>query len=196
MVFDLWGTLAYLIPGPDFGEEIARMIGLEKVGFHEIVKKHWFKSEMSPEEFAQLLIDETNSQTNIKELTYWIKNPLKRARLYDDVNSSLNRLSLNNRLYIVSDTSTVGRDIIDKLGIQEHFQQVILSCKNGITKAEGLYYKFFRDANLDLEDTIVIGDSPALDYDIPINLGARAVLIDRKRRLSGYQTIQSLEEIE
>ena len=109
---------------------------------------------------------------------------------------SLNRLNQDNRLYLVSDTSTIGKDIIDRVGIREYFQQVILSCKNGITKAEGLYYKFFRDAKLDLEETIVIGDSPVLDYDIPIHLGARAILIHREGELREYPTIKSLEEIE
>jgi len=196
IVFDFWGTLAYLTPGPDFGEEISKLVGLKKEDFHKLVIEHWFKRELSQKEFANLLITNTNSQASTEDIIYWIENPLKRVRLYEDVITSLERLNRDNDLYLVSDTSTVGRNIIKSLEIRRYFQQVILSCENRITKSEGLYDKFFTNSGLNIKDTLVVGNSPALDYDIPIKLGARAILIDREKKLAGYKTIHSLEEIE
>ena len=195
IVFDFWGTLAYLVYGPDFGEEIYKLVGLKKEDFHKLVIEHWFKRELSQEEFAKLLITNTNSQASTDDIVYLIESPLKRARLYEDVIPSLERLSRNNDLYLVSDTSTVGRRVINSLGIRHYFQQVILSCEDGIIKSEGLYDKFFRNRGLDIRNTLVVGNSPASDYYIPIKLGARAVIIDREDKLAGYKTIHSLEEI-
>ncbi len=195
IIFDFWGTLAYLANGPDFGEEISKLVGFKKEDFQKLVLQDWFKREVSPEEFAKLLINRTNSQANIEDIIYWIENPLKRAKLYNETMSSLERLSRNNDLYLVSDTSTVGRRIINRLNIRHHFQQVVLSCENGVTKSEGLYDAFFRNRGLNIRDILVVGNSPSLDYDIPINLGAKAILIDREKKLRGYSTINSLEEI-
>lgn len=196
IIFDFWGTLAYLTNGPDFGKEISKLVRIKKEEFHKLVKKYWFKREISPEEFAKLLITKTNSQVNIEDLVYWIENPISRARLYDEVTSSLERLRKKNDLYLVSDASTVGKIIINNLNITHYFQQVVLSCENGITKSEGLYNTFFRTKCIDRINTLVIGDSLPLDYDIPIKLGVKAILIDREKKLRGYDAINSLEGIE
>lgn len=196
IVFDFWGTLAYLVSGPDFGEEISKLIGLKKEGFHKLVEEYWFKREISSEEFAKLLITKTDSQANIEDLVFWIESPIKRARLYDDVIPSLENLYSNNDLYLVSDTSTIGRKIINDLNIRNYFQQVVLSCENRITKSEGLYNELFRSRNLNVKETLFVGDSPDLDYDIPISLGAKAILINRERKFTGRNLVTSLEDIE
>ena len=118
IAFDLWGTLAYLKPGEDFGIAIARELGINKEEYHNLVKKFWFKNCLEPREFAELLIRETgNKKASIEILIKHIQIPYGRHTLYPDSLKSLESLSRDRQLLLVSDTSSLGKRMFYDLEI-------------------------------------------------------------------------------
>lgn len=193
--FDLWGTLIYLEPGEDFIFRIAEKIGLNKQNYMEQVKSIWYRQNISPEEFADYLLKRFDAKSSNDEIVSWLRNPIERARLFPEVLTSLTRLKEDNELYLVSDTGSVGREIIGNLDLERFFSMIFLSNERGITKKEGLYKLSFDKANKKPSDCLVIGDSLERDYKIPLNLKAKTILIDRYNRYSAYDCIRTLEEI-
>lgn len=196
IAFDLWGTLAYLKPGKDFGIAIARELGIEKDEYHELVKRFWFKRDLSAGEFAEILVNETGkTDASIKYLTEQISSPYGRHSIYPDTKPTLERLSETSELILVSDTSSLGKRMFYDLEISQFFKKLYFSCELGLTKEEGLYSKAFEFMNIKPEEVLVVGDSLRSDNKIPLELGSRVVLIDRTNKYPNEQSIKSLEEL-
>jgi FMN phosphatase YigB (HAD superfamily) len=182
IAFDLWGTLAYLKPGEDFGITIARELGINKEEYHNLVKKFWFKNCLEPREFAEILIKH-------------IQSPYGRHSLYPDSLKSLERLSRDRQLLLVSDTSSLGKRMFYDLEISHFFRKLYFSCDKGMTKEGGLYSRVLEDLEIQPQEILVVGDSINADYNVPLNLGSRAILIDRNNQYPEEQSIKSLEEL-
>ena len=60
IMFDFWGTLAYLEQGEDFGQVIANSLKISKKEYAQLVLDNWFINNISSEEFAKLLVKKSN----------------------------------------------------------------------------------------------------------------------------------------
>lgn len=194
LLIDLFGTLTYLAPGEDFGLAIAEILGISKERYLDYTKS-WFRKELTAEEFADMMIRDLGTNTDKREIVKWIRNPLSRARLYPEVTESLSRLKRKKVLYLVSDTSSLGREIINNLGLESYFSKLFLSCEYGKTKKEGLYEIVFKEIKKDPKECTVVGDSLEADFNIPLKLGANTILLDRENKFSNYKRISSLREL-
>jgi putative hydrolase of the HAD superfamily len=102
--------------------------------------------------------------------------------LYADVRPALARLSRPGlTLGVVSDWSSELPDVLDALGIGQHFSFVLASAAAGAAKPAATFYQLaLRLAGVTPREALMVGDSYAADV-----LGARAagmdaVLIDRR----------------
>ena len=199
MLFDFWGTLAYLTPGEDFGAIISNTLGIDKERYLEFVKSCWFTERLSSVDFAKALIEKFSKPRKDLEhsLVEYIESPIYRAKLYPEVSKVLHNLSLNKNLYLVSDTSSIGKQIIENLDILKFFNQTFLSFEHGLTKKEGLYNLVFKTILAKYEDVMVIGDSLESDYYLPRQLGVRSLLVDRNEKYAHteFDRIKSLNEL-
>jgi len=196
LVFDLWGTLAYLKPGEDFGIAIAKELEIKKEDYHNLVKQFWFKKDISAEEFARILIEQTGKRHGSADyLTRQILSPYGRQALFPETRNALDRLAKAKELFLVSDTSSLGKKMFYELGISDFFKGVYFSCKEGLTKEEGLYYKVFDIMRVQPKDVVIIGDSLRSDYEIPLSLGSNALLLDRNGSFPEVKRISSLEDL-
>lgn len=196
IVFDLWGTLAYLKPGKDFGFAVSKELGISKQDYHNLVKKYWFRNELTAEEFAQILIDQTKETKASRDyLTSQILSPYGRQNLFPEVKTNLIRLSKTKELFLISDTSSLGKKMFYDLNISDFFNGTYFSCSEGITKEDGLFSKVYNNIGVHPSEMLVIGDSLREDYEIPKNLGSKVILLDRKRLYPKNKRIFSLEEI-
>ena len=178
IVFDFWGTLAKLKTGPDFGIQICQLLGIPKKEYLRIVQEQWFVRQLSANRFADVLIEvATVSPVSRQELICWILNPISRAVLYPDAMGCLEGLSRRHKLFLVSDNSSNGIVIIEKLHIRHFFSDILLSCCSGVTKANGLYQKFF--TGVPPEDAVVIGDSITADLEPAKACGAKVIHLNR-----------------
>jgi len=196
IAFDLWGTLAYLKPGSDFGMAIAQALKITKKDYHELVKKFWFKRKLTAKEFAQVLLDETRSnEVSIDYLTDQILSPVGRHSLYPEVRRNLERLYKINKLVLISDTSSLGQQMFYDLQISKFFYGIYFSCEVGLTKEEGLYQVAFKDLRVKPQEVVVVGDSLEEDYYLPLRLKSQAILIDRNNKYPSQKSIKSLDEL-
>jgi len=195
-MFDFWGTLAYLEQGEDFGQVIANSLKISKKEYAQLVLDNWFINNISSEEFAKLLVKKSNVlESEILHIANLIESPISRARLFSDVKSSLNRLKVENNLYLISDTSSIGERSIDLLNVRSYFNGIFLSNRYGVTKKNGLFKKAFEELGGRPDDYLVIGDSVESDYLVPRSLAARSILIDRAGVHNGFDSIRTLEEL-
>lgn len=195
-MFDFWGTLAYLERGEDFGQAIANSLKISKKEYIQLILDSWFIKNQSSEEFARLLVNKSNaSESEIPHIKSLIESPITRARLFQDVRSSLDRLSTENDLFLISDTSRVGEKIIDLLCVRPYFNRVFLSNRYEVTKKNGLFRKVFEELGGNPNDYLVIGDSIESDYLVPRSIGARSILMDRLATYRGYDSIKSMKDI-
>ena len=194
IAFDLWGTLAYLKPGEDFGILIAKELGIKKGDYHNLVKRFWFRRDLKTKEFVKILVNETgNDNASVEYLTKQIQSPYGRHALYQDSVKSLERLSQDRELLLVSDTSSLGKRMFYDLEIYHFFNKLYFSCNEGKTKEEGLYLHVLEDLGISPQEMLVVGDSLKTDYNIPLSLGSRAIFLDRNNKCSKGQSIKSLE---
>ena len=195
-MFDFWGTLAYLEQGEDFGQVIANSLKISKKEYAQLVLDNWFINNISSEEFAKLLVKKSNVlESEILHIANLIESPISRARLFSDVKSSLNRLKVENNLYLISDTSSIGERSIDLLNVRSYFNGIFLSNRYGVIKKNGLFKKAFEELGGRPDDYLVIGDSVESDYLVPRSLAARSILMDRAGVHNGFDSIRTLEEL-
>lgn len=194
--FDFWGTLSYLEQGIDFGEEISKIFGIKKEEYLAFVEDVWFKRDVSPEQFALLLTTKfSGNESDIGRLIELIKNPLKRTQLYPETIKTLERLYPIYDLFIISDTSSVGKEAVKNLDLVRYFKRLFFSCDYNMRKNEGLYKRAFSELGIKPSECLVVGNSIKSDYEIPKNVGARALLLDREGKLEGLDLIRNLEEL-
>lgn len=194
LLFDLWGTLAYLEDGIDFVGEIALALGINKSKYIDFVVNTWYKEGLSPKGALERLSSKfgTKPDLNIIGLLY---EPLKRARLYPDVIHNLERLRNQGMLVLVSDTTPVGRGCINKLNITNYFNSLHFSFDYGFTKKEGLYKKVIDELRLYPSNCIVIGNSMNSDYRQGVKIGAKSILVDRENKHKGVKKVLTLDEL-
>ena len=194
LLFDFWGTVAYLEEGRDFVAEIVYSLGITKVEYREFIIKTWYKENLTPEEFSVRLTTHFGKEPdiNIVDLLF---SPFERVKLYADVIPNLNRLSKNNELFLVSDTTNIGKKCAILTEMEMYFGKIFFSCDYGITKREGLYEVVIGELACRPSECIVLGNSINSDYLMAERIGAQAILVDRKNEHKGFRKIITLDEL-
>jgi len=194
LLFDFWGTLAYLEYGRDFIAEIASSLDITESEYKEFVVEKWHKEDLSPEEFAIKLSDHFG-KSPAKNLVTLLSIPIERIKLYTDVIPNLNRLVKEYKLALVSDTTNIGKKCVCHTEMEKYFENIFFSCDYGITKREGLYEVAIRKLEIEPWACTIIGNSVNSDYAIAKKIGARGILIDRKNQHKGVRKIITLWEL-
>lgn len=196
LFFDMWGTLAYLTGNVDIAGQISDILGIKKENYSKIVHNIWYKNNISSDIFAKYLIKEFKAdQKNINSIVALLKCPIKKSKLYEDVPLNIKRLSSQYQIFLISDSSSIGKNAAKKLDLIKQFNQAFFSCDYRITKAEGLYEKAFSLSNLEPSQCMVIGNSEISDYILPKKLGADALLINRGSKRMKYKSISGLGDL-
>jgi HAD superfamily hydrolase (TIGR01549 family) len=194
--FDLWGTLAYVEQDSDIPLEIANILGTTREKYISYVKEFWFKDEISAEQFSEILVrDFKSNPTNLLELIRLIKSPVEKAKIYPDAIKNLLRLSSDYSLFLVSDTSSIGKAVVEKLDLIHYFKKTFFSCNYKKRKSEGLYKLVMSELKLNPKECLFVGDSLNSDYNLPRSLGAYSILINRANKIHGPDIIHNLDEL-
>jgi putative hydrolase of the HAD superfamily len=74
-----------------------------------------------------------------------------------------------------------GRKLLDKFGLIEFFDLVIISAEvNQRKPSPAIFKKALHDLNVDASEAVFVGDMPELDVKGPRSVGIKAILIERK----------------
>jgi putative hydrolase of the HAD superfamily len=119
-------------------------------------------------------------------------------RLYDDVIAVLQDLKRRgHRLAIISNWDSRLPSLLEQLNISEYFETVVVSALVGYEKPHpGIFRIALERTGLNPTDVLYIGDDPVLDYQAAVNVGIRALHLDRYDRFGPHQDrITSLSEL-
>jgi putative hydrolase of the HAD superfamily len=107
-------------------------------------------------------------------------------RFYDDVESSLRLLrSRGLKIGVVSNWDTRLKTISDGLGLTPLVDFIVISAEVGVRKPDpGIFRMALDRAGVRAEDAIHVGDLLEEDVEGARRAGVRAVLIDRKKRIT------------
>jgi len=129
------------------------------------------------------------------EVFYAARN---RVKLYDEVESSLKRLSARYRLYAISN----GNADLKRCGIAHWFEGHITAISAGAAKPDiRIFARLLAEARVEAGQVLHIGDDPHLDVIGAIQAGMQAAWLNRGAKSWPAQlpppprTIMSLEEI-
>jgi putative hydrolase of the HAD superfamily len=120
--------------------------------------------------------------------------------LFDDVRPVLQELrSQGIRTAILTNGPSDGqRRKLAATGLAEAVDHVAIGEEIGYSKPSPLaFHSVIEKFSLASTDTLMVGDSPTLDYDAALNAGLRALLLDRESRHqgSGRTSIRSLAAV-
>lgn len=147
-----------------------------------------------------------NEQGSIKTISQEIANLVYKDstiyKLYPDVLSTLSLLkSKGIKIGIITNAHKSIITIIDKLGLKPFLDDIIVSCDVGLSKPNPEIFRLASHRlDVDLNDSLFIGDSYHTDTVGSIEAGCDSIVINRKDKASknyegNFLTINSLKEI-
>ena len=196
MIFDLWGTLAYIINEDEIRRKLVEDLGLDEKLIVELDKKFILLPKISKKRIRMLL-----QIYGLQELTnqlYEILTVPQEFGIYPEVEDVLENLKENFKLGLISNihetTAKWVRRRKNTRKLLSYFSTVIFSCEVGCAKPDReIFYKALCDLKSSAENTFMVGDSLSSDILPARSLGMQAVLIDRSGKTP--HAINSLKDV-
>jgi REG-2-like HAD superfamily hydrolase len=119
-------------------------------------------------------------------------------RLYDDVLPTLDRLSRNHRLGLISNFEAWLEEMLVELEVGHLFEVSVISGIEGVEKPNPkIYERALEVAGVAPEAAVHIGDSPTMDIEPAASVGIRTILLDRWDRYPDAEGVRvaSLSEV-
>jgi len=196
VIFDLWGTLAYIINEDEIWRMLVEDLGLDEKLIVELDKKFILLPEISKERIRMLL--QGYGLQELSNQLYEILTVPQEFGIYPEVEDVLESLKENFKLGIISNIyETTARWVRRRKNTRKllsYFSTVIFSCEVGYAKPDKeIFYKALYDLKSSAENTFMVGDSLSSDILPARSLGMQAVLIDRSGKTPC--AISSLKDI-
>ena len=148
---------------------------------------------------SELKMDEEKIDVVARDLVF----NYDKYKFYEDVMETIQELSQNYKLAVVSDAWPSLENIFKHARLRDYFSSFIISSQKGITKPNELMYKYaLEELNVSAEETIFIDDS-IKNCDGANKLGIKSFLLCRdlesynynKITCEKYTVIRSLKDI-
>ncbi|MEK6940015.1 MAG: HAD family hydrolase [Nanoarchaeota archaeon] len=119
------------------------------------------------------------------------------AKPYDEVLEELAKLQEKYTLILVSNTDNFSiNQVLDKFQLRQYFKHIYLSCDLGLIKTDKKFLKkVLKEAKLEAEDCLFVGDSILSDMEAAKEAGIKGVLMDHKQRQHFHSKIRNLKEL-
>jgi len=152
-------------------------VGEDRLEWYDI--KYWWRRLRLPGDWRDL-----------------VERCLDKIGLYPEVPEVLEKLHGRYRLIVVSNTA---REFLEYMlrDLSQYLEAVfsVTSDFREVKKSPKTFLKVCRIVNVEPSQVIHIGDHPRFDYEVPIQAGMKALLIDRKGTRSGPHVIRDLREL-
>lgn len=215
LILDFGNVLAYPVTNHWFiTEKFTSLIDMNKIDmlklkdaiykYRHILARKVITLEEEERQFydfyKNLLLELKYQITNdniINEISHdFTYNPLK-CKIYDDVIPSLDRLSKEYKLLLLSDNWPCGIEIMKYYNIDKYFQKMYISSVYGYVKEEGVFFDYpINDYNIKPNEALFIDDNEnILDVAVTKCLDVKIMKRDKIDK-SKYPIITSLNEID
>ena len=111
-------------------------------------------------------------------------------KLFPDTLTTLDLLKNNFSLILVTDFKEDKKRLLDDLGLEKYFDNIIIS-----NKRNNLFESILNGNSIRASECLVIGDNEKNEIQIARNLNLNYLVINRKKVLSNSDSIGSLIEI-
>lgn len=111
-------------------------------------------------------------------------------KLFPDTLTTLDLLKNNFSLILVTDFKEDKKRLLDDLGLEKYFDNIIIS-----NKSNNLFESILNGNSIRASECLVIGDNEKNEIQIARNLNLNYLVINRKKVLSNSDSIGSLIEI-
>lgn len=205
ILFDFWGTLVEngIFPSPV--RQAKYILRLQKVPFPDYITR--FEKSFMTQKFDSLteafqnVIDEFElnppSFVNEKLVGMWNKNMLL-CKPFADTLSNLEKLKKKYKIVLISNTDQFTiKQVIDKFGLKDYFDEMIFSHDLGILKNDSeMFETALKKVGVKPEDAVMVGDSMESDIRGAEKAGIKAILIDRRDKREYNHKIVTLNDLQ
>ncbi len=204
ILFDFWGTLVDNgARGPTKGTLQILRVPVEYKDFIGRFETVFFTQSFPTQEDAfKAVCDSFNVRPYpiviSKLIGLWNKNKLF-AKAYPETVEVLAHLkSQKIKLAVVSNTNQDAvEEILEKLGLSQYFDAVVLSYKHGVLKQDGELYEIaLKELGVAKKDALVVGDALETDIEGANKAGIKSILLDRRNTREYTPKIALLTELE
>lgn len=177
--FDLDGTLfddrQYVRAGL---REAARVVEAETgVAVEEELLDAYFRREIQEETFDHVLAEKDLPVELVPDLVDAYHDHDADLDPYPEVRAVLDRLDDRYDLGLLTG-GTNGRTKLDRLGLAEYFDAVVVAPARDLTKRETESFRILLDSlGVEASETVYVGDRPSVDFPIPNDLGMTTVRV-------------------
>lgn len=191
ILFDLWGTLVYNVPRykrEDY-EPIARKIGLPT----EVIWKKWLAYSKdairgnlkSGEDRARRVLAELGGPPEVaaEMAHYEAENLSGQVHFFEGVPEMLATLRRNGyKTCLISNCNYLTPAVVERLGLPEMLDEIILSCQVNLVKPEkAIYLLAANRLGLPPQDCLFVGDGGDGELDGAREAGCKVVLVAQER---------------
>ncbi len=203
LIFDLWGTLVEQgVRSPLLqAQEILDI----RLPFSEYVVR--MEKAMMTKPFAELKeafaavgqeFGHACSDEQLELLVGMWNKSWMLAQPYEETLEILQELKQKYRLILVSNTDNISVPrVLEKFKLEALFERKFLSFELGMLKTDRLFFNHLLDeCDLEIEDSVMVGDSLQSDIMPAKKIGMKAVLVDRRNKRDFAPKIINLRELE
>lgn len=149
--------------------------------FHEELLALYFDEDVTEGTFDRLLDRHDLPSHLLEDLVEAYHDAAGSLSAYPETESVLSELTAEYRLGLVTD-GRGGHAKLDRLGIREYFDAVVVTPTIGRTKHDAMVFeRVLSDLDVPPADAVYVGDDPRVDFRVPNDLGMTTVRIRRGR---------------
>ena len=200
-IFDFIGTLVGDNP-KQYRGLLSKTFGLTLEDYNERVRQFISTHDFSSKEEAldkllgKIGIPLSNEEKKgfFRGFEEWKLNII----VYPDTLETLRELKKKSKIGVISNNSAFTEDLVERDGILEYVDSLILSHKVGYMKPdERIYHLCLKELGVSPEQVTMVGDQLEKDVLFPISLGMRGILFDPDNKYSNYsgKKIRRLSEL-
>lgn len=196
ILFDLWGTIAFLDGLEDVGKRLEERLGPERFKKLNELFVRWHTEDSSVDEFlagAQREIPTTEEE--LAAIKDWLINC--NPKLYPETKEVLDYLKeRGKKLVLITNSPPTTREQIRKLDVSRYFDREIFSFETGLLKPDPAIFQLaVRGMDIEPSEALMVGDSLDKDITGAEGVGFHALLLDRENKHDYAPKIVSLLEL-
>jgi putative hydrolase of the HAD superfamily len=198
VIFDLWGTLAYISKN-EVRQRLREELNLNEKLIKDLDKKLILFPRITKTAIKSLL--KTYELERITQQFYNIFAAPQDFTIYFEVEEVLNKLKLKYKLGLISNIYQTTAKWIRKrentFKLLSHFPVVVFSCEVGYAKPDKrIFLKAISKLKCEPHEALMVGDSIPHDIEPAQFLGMHTILVDRRGKTStGISDLRKLYEV-
>ncbi len=196
ILFDLWGTIAFLEDLENVGKHLEEKLGPERFKKLYELFVRWHTEDSFVDEFlAGVQREIPTTEEELVAIKDWLINC--NPKLYPETKEVLDYLKeRGKKLVLITNSPPITREQIKKLDVSRYFDREIFSFETGLMKPDSeIFQRAVSGMHVEPNEVLMVGDSYDKDIKGAEGAGFHALLLDRENKHDYAPKIASLLEL-